>query len=172
VTEESKESLTRYKVAIAGSGGVGKTTLLRRYTTGKFQESRIMTIGVDFQTITVKLGNLPIKLTVWDLAGQERFASFRDGFYRGSRAVALVYDVADLSSFQDLPRWLAEAQGVVPNAHLILNGNKIDLPRVVPQQTARLYARKIGAAYNETSCLTGEGVQRFFTVLAAAAHAP
>lgn len=165
------ELLRRYKVAIAGSGGVGKTTLLRRYTTGKFQESRIMTIGVDFQTITVRLGQLPIKLTVWDLAGQERFASFRDGFYRGSKAVALVYDVTDMSSFQDLPRWLSEARNVVPGARLLVTGNKIDLPRTVPEQLARAYAREIGAIYTETSCVTGEGVYSFFAVLAAAAHA-
>jgi small GTP-binding protein len=167
---ESKESLTRYKVSIVGDGGVGKTTLLRRYTTGKFQESRVMTIGVDFQTITVKLKDLEIKLTVWDLGGQERFASFRDGFYRGSRAVALVYDVTDMHSFQGLPRWLEETGGVVPDARLILDGNKIDLPRVVPKQLARDYAREIGAIYVETSCLTGEGVYDFFTALAAAAH--
>jgi small GTP-binding protein len=154
-----------------GDGGVGKTTLLRRYTTGKFQESRVMTIGVDFQTITVDLKGQPIKLTVWDLAGQERFASFRDGFYRGSRAVALVYDVADMVSFQGLPRWLTEAQGVVPGARLILTGNKIDLPRAVPQELARAYAREIKALYTETSCLTGEGVPRFFMALATAAHA-
>jgi small GTP-binding protein len=155
-----------------GDAGVGKTTMLRRYTTGKFQESRVMTIGVDFQTITVDLKGRAIKLTVWDLAGQERFASFRDGFYRGSRAVALVYDVTDMLSFQNLPRWLTEAQGVVSGAHLILNGNKIDLPRAVPQQLARAYAKEIGALYTETSCLTGGGVPQFFTALAAAAHAP
>jgi small GTP-binding protein len=167
----SVDSPIRYKVAIVGSGGVGKTTLLRRYATGKFRESRIMTIGVDFQTIEVDLKGQPIKLTVWDLAGQERFAPFRDGFYKGARAVAMVFDVHDRGSFDDLPHWLQEAQGVVPDAYLVVNGNKTDLPRVVAPEEGKAYAASINAAYIETSAKTGEGVQQFFRYLAIAAHA-
>jgi small GTP-binding protein len=166
------DSIIRYKVAIAGSGNVGKTTLLRRYATGMFRESRIMTIGVDFQTIEVDLKGQLIKLTVWDLAGQERFAPFRDSFYKGARAVALVFDVHDRSSFEDLPHWLKEAQGVVPEAYLVVNGNKTDLPRVVASQEGKAFAASINAAYIETSAKTGEGVQQFFRYLAMAAHAP
>jgi small GTP-binding protein len=166
------DSIIRYKVAIAGSGSVGKTTLLRRYATGMFRESRIMTIGVDFQTIEVDLKGQPIKLTVWDLAGQERFAPFRDSFYKGARAVALVFDVHDRSSFEDLPHWLQEARGVVPEAYVVVNGNKTDLPRVVASQEGKAFAASINAAYVETSAKTGEGVQQFFRFLAMAAHAP
>lgn len=165
------DSTIRYKVAIAGSGGVGKTTLLRRYATGKFQESRIMTIGVDFQTIQVDIKGQLIKLTVWDLAGQDRFAPFRDGFYKGARAVAMVFDVTDRQSFDDLPHWLQEGQGVVPDAYLVVNGNKTDLPRVVAVEEGKAYAASVNAAYVETSAKTGEGVGQFFRYLAMAAHA-
>ena len=165
------DSTIRYKVAIVGAGGVGKTTLLRRFATGKFQESRIMTIGVDFETIEVDLKGQPIKLTVWDLAGQERFAPFRDGFYKGARAVALVFDVHDQGSFDDLPQWLEETRGVVPDAYLVVNGNKTDLPRVVTPEAGKAYAGSINAAYVETSAKTGEGVPQFFRYLAIAAHA-
>ncbi len=40
MSETTSEQPLRYKVAIIGDGNVGKTTLLRRYATGKFQESR------------------------------------------------------------------------------------------------------------------------------------
>lgn len=165
------DQFIRYKVAISGDGNVGKTTLLRRYATGKFQESRIMTIGVDFETIEVDVKGQPIKLTVWDLAGQQRFAPFRDSFYRGARAIAMVFDVSDRVTFDDLPHWLLEAQRVVPDAHVVVNGNKVDLPRAITVEEAKAYAASINAAYVETSAKTGEGVQQFFRFLAMAAHA-
>jgi small GTP-binding protein len=161
----------RYKVAISGDGNVGKTTLLRRYATGKFQESRIMTIGVDFETLEVDIKGQPVKLTVWDLAGQQRFAPFRDGFYRGARAIAMVFDVSDRVTFDDLSHWLQEAQRVVPEAHIVVNGNKVDLPRAITVEEGKAYAASINAAYVETSAKTGEGVQQFFRFLAMAAHA-
>ncbi|MBE7468933.1 MAG: hypothetical protein DPW09_08970 [Anaerolineae bacterium] len=165
------EQILRYKVAIIGDGNVGKTTLLRRFATGMFQESRIMTIGVDFQTVVVKSGELSFKLTVWDLAGQERFASFRDNFYRGARAVAIVYDVTDRQSFESLPRWEQEAKSVVDHHRFLVVANKVDQPnRVIEAAEGKQYAASISAAYLETSAKTGDGVARLFELLARAAH--
>jgi small GTP-binding protein len=171
MSEVNSEQILRYKVAIIGDGNVGKTTLLRRFATGKFQESRIMTIGVDFQTVAVKSGELSFKLTVWDLAGQERFASFRENFYRGARAVAMVYDVTDRQSFDALSRWLQEAKAVIDHNRFLVVGNKIDVPgRVVEVAQGKEYAASISAAYLETSAKTGDGVARLFELLARAAH--
>lgn len=171
MSEVPSEQILRYKVAIIGNGNVGKTTLLRRFATGKFQESRIMTIGVDFQTVAVKSGELSFKLTVWDLAGQDRFASFRENFYLGARAVAMVYDVTDRQSLADLGRWQEEAKRVVDHNRFLVIGNKIDMPnRVVEVAEGKQYAASIGAAYLETSAKTGDGVPRLFELLAKAAH--
>ncbi len=78
------------KVIIAGDGEVGKTSLVRRYCEGKFEATRVATIGVDFQTQTVDLPTGTIKLSIWDMAGQDRFQVIRAGFYRGSRSAALI----------------------------------------------------------------------------------
>ncbi len=43
------------KVVVAGDGNVGKTSLIRRWSEGRFESSRVMTIGVDFQTKVVEL---------------------------------------------------------------------------------------------------------------------
>jgi Ras-related protein Rab-1A len=171
MAETTSEQILRYKVAIIGDGNVGKTTLLRRFATGMFQESRIMTIGVDFQTVAIQTGELSFKLTVWDLAGQERFASFRENFYLGARAVAMVYDVTDRQSFDDLSRWLKEAKSAVDHNRFLVIGNKIDMPnRVVEAAEGKQYAASISAAYLETSAKTGDGVARLFELLARAAH--
>jgi small GTP-binding protein len=159
---EDKSKPQVLKVAIVGDGFVGKTTLLRRYCTGVFERSRILTIGVDFQTVVVNVGGRAVKLTIWDIAGQERFAILRDSFYRGSRAMALAYDVSNSKSFQDLPRWREEVRRVVPQASLLVVATKIDLPRQVPREEALAFANSLPAPYCETSALAGIGVDRFF----------
>jgi len=154
------------KVVMAGDGGVGKTSLIRRYCTGMFQESRIMTIGVDFQIKIVEVDGKPIKLSIWDVAGQERFGAFRDSFYRGARAVALVYDVTDPLSLDNLTKWQREIARVAPKCNFMVVGNKIDLPRSVSHNQAEKWTQQGNFAYIETSALSGDGVEEFFVMLA------
>ena len=63
------EGVPIFKVILLGDGNVGKTSLARRYCEGKFEVSRIMTIGVDFQTKVVNLPGQQVKLSIWDVAG-------------------------------------------------------------------------------------------------------
>ena len=154
------------KVVVAGDGTVGKTSLIRRYCEGKFETARVQTIGVDFQTQTVDLTQGTVKLSIWDMAGQDRFEVMRAGFYRGSRASALVYDVTLQETFENLPRWRQEILNAVQQQPFLVIGNKVDLERVVSADLGRAFAESIGAVYLETSALTGEGVPALFETLA------
>jgi small GTP-binding protein len=154
------------KVVVAGDGAVGKTSLIRRYCEGKFEHTRVATIGVDFQTQTVELPERTVKLSIWDMAGQERFAVVRAGFYRGSRAAALVYDVTEPQTLADLERWREEVLTAVQEQPFLVVGNKIDLERIVSEEQGKAFADSIGALYLETSALTGSGVPWLFQGLA------
>jgi small GTP-binding protein len=154
------------KVVIAGDGNVGKTSLVRRYCEGKFEASRVATIGVDFQTQVVDLPTGSVKLSIWDMAGQERFRVVRSGFYRGSLVTALVYDVTENASLHNLNDWLQEISQANPNQKFVVVGNKIDLQRAVGPDAALKFADSINAPHIETSALTGEGVSDLFTCMA------
>ena len=154
------------KVVVAGDSAVGKTSLIRRYCEGKFEHTRVTTIGVDFQTQTVELPERTVKLSIWDMAGQDRFAVVRSAFYRGSRAAALVYDVTDPQTLADLARWREEILTAVREQPFLVVGNKVDLERVVPEEEGKAFAESIGALYLETSALTGSGVPGLFRGLA------
>jgi len=169
--------LALLKVVIAGDGTVGKTSLVRRYCEGKFQSARVATIGVDFYTQRVRIpdpenGEQMVKLSIWDLAGQERFGVVRAGFYRGSRAAALVFDVTNLVSLGNLRRWRDEVLESAPGQPFVVVGNKVDLERSVTPDLARAAADYLGAPYLETSALSGEGVAALFQMLARLAAAP
>lgn len=154
------------KVVVAGDSAVGKTSLIRRYCEGKFEHTRVTTIGVDFQTQTVELPERTVKLSIWDMAGQDRFAVVRSAFYRGSRAAVLVYDVTDPQTLADLVRWREEILTAVQEQPFLVVGNKVDLERVVTEEKGKVFAESIGALYLETSALTGSGVPGLFQGLA------
>ncbi len=154
------------KVVVAGNGNVGKTSLIRRFCEGKFEEARVATIGVDFQTQTVNLAGKTVKLSIWDMAGQDRFKIIRAGFYRGSRASALVYDVTEPETLESLARWRDEILEAVEHQPFIVVGNKVDLERTQQPEQAQDFANSLQASYLETSALDGNGVSQFFEALA------
>lgn len=159
------------KVVIVGDANVGKTSLLRRYCEGKFESSRVATIGVDFQTKVVDLPEGQVKLSIWDMAGQEHFSVIRTGFYRGSLATALVFDVTDQNSFDHLEKWQQEVSGSVSEQDFVVVGNKIDLERTVNSGAPKSFSDALKAPYIETSALTGEGVEDMFIEIARRAFA-
>lgn len=153
-----------FKVSIAGNEAVGKTSLIRQYCEGKFETSRVATIGVDFQTKVVTLPAGAVKLSIWDMAGQSRFEVVRTGMYRGSRATALVFDLSNPATLEHLPAWRAEAQANAAGTKILVVGNKLDL---APARGAgQELANSIGAPYVETSAKSGEGVAEMFEALA------
>ena len=158
------------KVVIAGDGDVGKTSLVRRYCEGKFETSRVMTIGVDFQTKLVNLPEQTVKLSIWDMAGQDRFSSIRTGFYRGSLVSALVYDLTVPETLKKLVNWYFEIAKVVPNQKFVVVGNKSDLVVDEPDRVGLQFAKVIRAEYIRTSAATGTGVDDMFEALARIAY--
>eukprot|EP01084_Bolivina_argentea_P085713 154932_1 len=93
------------KVIVLGDSGVGKTSLMSRWVHKKFDGRYKATIGADFLTKEIPVGDKLVSIQVWDTAGQERFASLGVAFYRGADAVILVYDVSDITSFENLTKW-------------------------------------------------------------------
>lgn len=160
------EKLPVLKVVIAGDENVGKTSLVRRYCEGKFDESRVATIGVDFQTQTCQLPDGAVKLSIWDMAGQERFRFFRQDFYRGALATALVYDVTIAESLTNLDTWAKDVLEIVPNQKFIVVGNKIDMESVVDPSLAQEFSQRYNASHINTSAKNGDGVDELFTSLA------
>ena len=59
--------------------------MLYQYVHHKFDEKVRPTIGCDFSTkLKSSLGDKPVRLQLWDIAGQERFNSVSKMYLRGA----------------------------------------------------------------------------------------
>ena len=164
-------SVPVYKIVVVGDEAVGKSSLIRRYCENKFSESRVETIGIDFQSKTITLENEePVCLVIWDVAGQERFRSFRDQYYMGALAVALVYDVTEPDTFDNLDIWLREANRSASGAPIIVIANKADRDEAVSYDQAEAWAEDNQFLFFPASAKTGENVEEMFCALGELAH--
>jgi small GTP-binding protein len=161
----STANLPVYKVILVGDGNVGKTSLVRRYCEGRFETSRVMTIGVDFHTKVVQRPGGSVKLSIWDVAGQERFRVVRESFYRGATAAALVYDLTDHQSLLSLGLWIGEVRRFAPAIQFMVVANKADL-NPEPDLDGQEFAARLGTAYLRTSAASGNEVENLFTCMA------
>ena len=75
------------QILLVGDSGVGKSSLLLRFTADKFDADTNPTIGVDFRVKYLTLHGKRVKLTIWDTAGQERFRTLTSSYYRGAHGV-------------------------------------------------------------------------------------
>ena len=76
------------KFCIVGEPGVGKTSMLCQYIHKKFDEKVRPTIGCDFSTkLKSSVDGRPVRLQLWDIAGQERFNSVSKMYLRGALGI-------------------------------------------------------------------------------------
>lgn len=152
---------SRLQFVVHGAG-VGKSCLLLQFTDKRFQPMHDLTIGVEFGARMITLDNKPIKLQIWDTAGQESFRSITRSYYRGAAGALLVYDITRRETFEHLTRWLEEARQSSANDMVImLIGNKSDLEsrRAVSTKEGELFAEEHGLIFMETSAKEDRNVE-------------
>ncbi|XP_071450573.1 ras-related protein Rab-39A-like [Hetaerina americana] len=122
----------QFRLILIGDSTVGKSSLLKYFTEGKFSQVSDPTVGVDFFARQVHVHDgTRIKLQLWDTAGQERFRSITKSYYRNSVGALLVYDITNRKSFENLPAWVTEARRhIQPHEPVfVVVGCKVDLAK-------------------------------------------
>ncbi|EGC31782.1 hypothetical protein DICPUDRAFT_82365 [Dictyostelium purpureum] len=153
------------KCIVTGPPFVGKSSLLLQFCEREFSVEMDTTIGVEFQTRSLNIGENKIKLEIWDTAGQESFRSITNNYYRGAHIALLCYDITKRQSFQHLSGWMEEIhQMSSPNIVVALIGNKCDVAdkRVVTMDEGQKFANEHNIIFFETSAKDYSSVERVF----------
>ncbi len=158
------------KVVLLGDGGVGKSSLIQRFVSNKYDPSLFHTIGVEFLNRDLEVDSCRYTLQIWDTAGQERFKSLRTPFYRGTDCCLLTYAIDDAQSFQNIAMWKKEflyyADVKDPETFpFVVLGNKSDLlsERKVGSDEARVWCEQNGKLpHYETSAKDAINVDTAF----------
>ncbi|KAF3986768.1 hypothetical protein FT663_04270 [Candidozyma haemuli var. vulneris] len=166
------------KAVVVGDGGVGKTCLLISYTTNTFPNDYIPTV-FDNYSASVMVDGEPIKLGLWDTAGQAEYDRLRPLSYPQTEIFLCCFSVVNPDSFQNVrAKWIPEILHHSPRDILIvLVGTKADLrddlhlldelavkkQKPVTQEQAEKLAKDVGAIrYIECSAATQQGVSELF----------
>ena len=105
----SDAAATPFKLIIVGDSCVGKTCLLVRFVEGRYDGAAKPTISVDISSAALDLGSSTVALSLWDTAGQEKFAPLSSPYFRQADGVIIAFDVGARSSFDRVASyWMDE----------------------------------------------------------------
>jgi len=160
-----------YKVIVLGDPAVGKTELLEKFTSNKFEERYLPTVGLRIlkEPIELKVYNIKINLMFWDIAGQPQFYMLHRPYFNGADGMLLVFDITRSSTFSNINNWYNSAvkYGLSGIPRIVI-GNKAHLAgerKIILPMAAHL-GKKLNAHYYETSPLNGHNVKEVFEKIA------
>ncbi|EDO41027.1 predicted protein, partial [Nematostella vectensis] len=167
-----------FKVAFLGEGGVGKTTIIRRFVNpcenidNNTHHQNTMSPGDFFERL--ELRGKTVHLHIVDTPGESRSVfhlaeSTVPLIYRALSGAVIVFDVTDRKSFERVPTWLDKVQEHCGHEiPVVLVGNKTDRPLnswKIPSNVAAKYATNNGFLYIETSALGMCNIDEIFAIL-------
>lgn len=171
----------KFKIIIVGRAAVGKTSLIRRYVDNKFTESYISTVHTDFSTKDVNYKGQRVRLILYEMGGQEKYAMHQEAQFRLSDYIVAVVSFGDQESIEQLPyilkrsikAWKANNTGKNPPITFVLNkvdlikGNKeLHYQYAYKKRLLELTKTIKNNGMLFTSAKTGEGVQLLFNKIA------
>jgi small GTP-binding protein len=167
-------TVVKRKVCFIGEEGVGKTSLVRRFVTGKFDEDYIRTLGAvaskkSIDLVESALGAVHVDLMILDIVGKRTFMQlFRDAYLKGAAGILAVFDLTRRASLVELAPWIDAARQELGGIPILALGNKADLTaqiRVSEEDIEAVLAPR-DVRVIRTSARTGDNVGEAFLRLA------
>ena len=162
---------TKYKLILIGELGVGKASIITRFTNGTFDPNTVTPSITPFFRKNVDLPDgEAITFDIWDPSGQEKYRSLTRFFYKDARAIVLVYDVTNKNSFNEIKNFQYEETKQVESINIVISiaANKYDLyeQKQVSNEEGEEFAKSIGSIFVSTSAKNASSINALFENIA------
>jgi small GTP-binding protein len=155
------------KIAMIGTWGVGKTSLVRQFIDSVFSEKYHSTIGVKVDKKVMSLGEQEITLMLWDIAGSEENFSVPMHYIKGAAGYLLAIDGTRRESLKAGLNLIDEIEKGIGKLPFVAVINKSDLEWELSEAEIELSLSQFDQQWFSTSAKTGENVEIAFSTLAA-----
>ena len=163
-------STCQRKVVVIGDQNVGKTCILQRLVDNVFNENTEPTISNNTSKYHCNVNNKDINLTIWDTAGQEKYRSLTNVYFRDSQAAIVVFDAQNTEPLAEIQSWLASFKSVVGNqCFVVVAANKADLvsdEAALQTRCSELETELGGIPVKIVSAKNGDGIIDLFNLVA------
>ena len=139
-----------------------------RFADDQFSETYATTIDADFRFKTMIVNEKTTKMQIWATAGQERFRSITNAYYRGAEAILIVFDLTNRESFLYILDWIEEVSKYTwTNICKLVLANKCDLniEREVSRDEIEEFEKKNGIKVIEVSAKSSTNVDHSFKTI-------
>ncbi len=122
---------------------------------------------MDFKPKDLIINKTKLKLKIWDTAGQEKYRTITNNFYRGTDGVILVFDLNYEKSIENIPHWIRQINlHAGNNIPKILIGNKCDREIKISQERIDEICKEYNMEYFKTSAKTSFNIIESFNAIA------
>ena len=156
----------RYRLAVVGAGGVGKSSLTVQFIQGHFIVDYDPTVE-DYYSKVCTVDKEKAYLEILDTAGQEEYQTMREQYMEIGEGFLLLYSIDDRQSFNEVQEYRNHTLRVkdVDQYPMLLIGNKCDLSteqRKISTQEGQELAKYMGCEFIETSAKMSINVKEAF----------
>ena len=118
--------MIRKKILLLGDFSVGKTSLVRRYVDGAFDDKYLTTIGVKISKKMFNIEGVESEMLIWDVEGSTPRKKISLGYYKGASGAIFVADISRRETVKNLEEHKEIFLNENPDAKFVVAYNKSD----------------------------------------------